>query len=69
MAFIWSGMGKILGCVFVVILIIYGIVHTCVGYMGIEHQIGHGWAIAVFIPAWFFRLSLPFTVGVFFEAM
>jgi len=61
-------MGGIMGVLFFVGVIAYGIAQFSVGYMGIEVMFGSGWAIAALIGSLVFRFGLPITIGAFFGA-
>jgi thiosulfate reductase cytochrome b subunit len=39
------------------------------GYAGIEHGMGHIWALAALFAAIFLRFTAPITIGAFFGAM
>lgn len=58
-----------LGCFFMVLMLVYGLVQVYAGWIGIEQHWGSGWAIAAVVAAFAFRFSLPLTVGSFFGAM
>ena len=62
-------LGGALGCVFMIGMLIYGIAQIWAGYIGIDHHLGSGWAIAAVVVAFLFRFSLPITIGSFFGAM
>ncbi len=50
-------------------ILAFGALQIYAGYLGIEHHIGVGWAVAAVILGVFFRFSLPITIGAFFGAM
>jgi len=50
-------------------MLVYGIAQIWAGYIGIDHHLGSGWAIAAVVVAFLFRFSLPITIGSFFGAM
>ena len=52
----------------VILLLAIGVVQIAIGYMGIEHHFGGGWAIGALILSIVFRFSLPLTIGTFFGA-
>lgn len=60
--------GTAWGCVIAAVVLLYGLVQIYAGYLGIQHHLGTGWAVAALF-ALFFRFSLPITVGAFFGAM
>jgi hypothetical protein len=52
-----------------VLIVVYGLIQFYAGWIGIEHHLGSGWAIAAIVAALLFRFTLPITVGSFFGAM
>jgi hypothetical protein len=50
-------------------MLVYGAALIYAGYLGIEHRIGGGWAVAAVAAAFIFRFTLPITIGSFFGAM
>src|SRR4051794_12723625 len=64
-----SKAGAWLGCAFMILMLVYGLVQCWAGYIGIQHHLGGGWAIAAIIAAFVFRFSLPLTIGSFFGAL
>ena len=57
------------GCVFMALVLGYGLVQIWAGYVGIEHHLGTGWAIAAVALVFLLRLTLPLTIGSFFCAI
>lgn len=57
------------GCLFAIGVMIYSIVVLGVGWIGIEEELGWGWAFFATILAFGFRFILPLTVGAVFGAM
>jgi multisubunit Na+/H+ antiporter MnhB subunit len=57
------------GCIGAIVFALYGLVQICAGYLGIEHQLSTGWAIAAVIAAFALRFTLPITIGAFYGAM
>lgn len=45
-----------------------GLAQLAVGFMGIEHELGVGWAFGAMVLALLFRFMLPITIGTFFGA-
>lgn len=56
-------------CIFMVLVIAYGVSQIYAGWIGIEHHFGSGWANAALVAALLIRFSLPLTVGSFFGAL
>jgi hypothetical protein len=56
------------GCVAAIMVLGYGVVQICAGYLGIQFHLGTGWAIFAAIAMLLFRFTLPITVGSFFCA-
>ena len=52
-----------------VLFLIYGVAQIIAGYLGIADGFGTIWAIVGLIIAFFFRFTLPITIGSFFGAM
>ena len=50
------------------VVLLFGLVQLGVGWWGIEHLCGWGWALAVCLLAVATRFTLPLTIGVFFGA-
>ena len=46
-----------------------GIFQIWLGYVGIEHHFGTGWAIGAIVAAFGFRVMLPLTAGSYFGAV
>jgi hypothetical protein len=46
-----------------------GIVQIFVGYIGIEHHLGGGFAIGALVLGFVFRIMFPLTIGTFFGAL
>lgn len=57
-----------LGIVFSGAMIILAIAQIVVGFLGIEHTIGPGWAWGALALGFILRLTLPLTIGSFFGA-
>jgi hypothetical protein len=55
--------------IFVLFFICLGIFQLVLGYLGIEHHLGAGWAIGAVVAAFMFRFTLPLTVGTFFGVL
>lgn len=53
----------------VVLFLFLSLFQFIVGYMGIEHHFGTFGAIAALIGLFFFRFTIPFTIGAFFGAV
>ncbi len=64
-----SDSGAAWGCIFAIIMLLYGLAQIYAGFIGIRHHWGGGWAIAAVVAAFMFRFSLPLTIGSFFGAM
>ena len=58
------GKGFVFGCL---LLLAYGLIQIYAGWVGIQHHLGNGWAVAAMV-AMCFRFSLPLTIGAFFCA-
>lgn len=54
-----------IGCV---LFAIYGVAQLYAAFLGIDHYIGPGWSVAVFIACLWFRFTLPLTIAGFFGA-
>lgn len=50
------------------VVLLFSLVQLGVGWSGIEHLAGWGWALAVCLLAVATRFTLPLTIGVFFGA-
>ena len=48
---------------------VFATAQMAAGYAGIEHGIGHFWALAALFAAICLRFTLPITIGAFFGAM
>ncbi|MFI9650858.1 hypothetical protein [Guyparkeria halopsychrophila] len=57
------------GCFFIAAIVVYGLLQLWAGYVGIEHHLGYGWAVAAVFAAFLLRFALPITIGSFFGAM
>lgn len=57
------------GGIGVIFFIGFAVVQGAIGYLGIEHHFGSGWAIGVLVLAFVFRFTLPLTIGTFFGAL
>lgn len=62
-------MGTIGGIAAFLAVMAFGVIQAIVGYIGIKHGIGTGWAIAALVVAFGFRFTLPLSIGTFFGAM
>lgn len=62
-------MDSILGVVGFLAFILFSAAQLLAGFLGIEHGIGPVWAWGALFCAFFFRFTLPITVGAFFGAM
>lgn len=62
-------MSKLATIIGVIAFFAFGIVQIYIGLAYFHHTFGFGWAIAVSVAAFGFRLSLPLTVGTFLGAM
>jgi hypothetical protein len=51
------------------VFVAVGIFQIWLGYVGIEHHFGTGWAIGAIVAAFGFRLMLPLTAGSYFGAV
>jgi hypothetical protein len=47
----------------------FGIVQIVAGYQGIDYHLGGIWAALAIAVIFFFRFTLPITIGAFFGAM
>ena len=52
-----------------IIFLLVGIVQIFVGYIGIEHHLGTGFAIGALVLGFVFRIMFPLTIGTFFGAL
>ena len=52
-----------------IIFLLVGIVQIFVGYIGIEHHLGAGFAIGALVLGFVFRIMFPLTIGTFFGAL
>ena len=52
-----------------ILFLIVGLIQIGVGYIGIEHHFGAGWAIGALVLGFSFRIMLPLTIGTFFGAL
>jgi hypothetical protein len=64
-----GGWSAALGCIFMLLIMGYGLAQIYAGFIGIRHHWGGGWAIGAVVVALMFRFSLPLTIGSFFGAM
>jgi hypothetical protein len=62
-------LGILGGTAFLALFLVIACAQMAAGYAGIEHSLGHFWAVAAVVVLIFFRISLPLTVGAFFGAM
>ena len=52
-----------------ILFLLVGIVQIYVGYIGIEHHLGAGFAIGALVLGFVFRIMFPLTIGTFFGAL
>ncbi len=52
-----------------IIFLLVGVVQIFVGYIGIEHHLGAGFAIGALVLGFVFRIMFPLTIGTFFGAL
>ena len=52
-----------------ILFLLVGIVQIFVGYIGIEHHLGGGFAIGALVLGFVFRIIFPLTIGTFFGAL
>ena len=52
-----------------ILFLLVGIVQIYVGYIGIEHHLGVGFAIGALVIGFVFRIMFPLTIGTFFGAL
>jgi len=52
-----------------ILFLLVGIVQIFVGYIGIEHHLGSGFAIGALVLGFVFRIMFPLTIGTFFGAL
>ena len=52
-----------------ILFLIVGIIQIFVGYIGIEHHLGGGFAIGALVLGFVFRIMFPLTIGTFFGAL
>ena len=52
-----------------ILFLLVGVVQIFVGYIGIEHHLGAGFAIGALALGFVFRIMLPLTIGTFFGAL
>ncbi len=52
-----------------ILFLLVGIVQIYVGYIGIEHHLGAGFAIGALAIGFVFRIMFPLTIGTFFGAL
>jgi len=64
-----EGLASAGGCLFMIVMLSYGLAQIWAGFIGIDHHLGSGWASAAVAVAFILRFSLPITVGSFFGAM
>lgn len=57
-----GGLGMV-GCV---ALLAFGLVQICLGYLGIEHHLGVGWAVGALFVTFFLRITIFLTIGCYF---
>ena len=51
------------------VMIAYGVLQIYAGYVGIEYQLGGGWAIAAVVATLIFRSSIFMVIGAFICAL
>ena len=51
------------------LFLLVGVVQIIVGYVGIEHHLGAGFAIGALVLGFVFRIMFPLTIGTFFGAL
>lgn len=64
-----QGMATAGGCVFMILITVYGLAQLRAGFVGIDHHLGTNWAWCAVAAAFIFRFSLRITIGSFFGAM
>ena len=52
-----------------ILFLFVGVVQIFVGYIGIEHHLGAGFAIGALVLGFVFRIMFPLTIGTFFGAL
>ena len=52
-----------------ILFLLVGVVQIFVGYIGIEHHLGAGFAIGALALGFVFRIMFPLTIGTFFGAL
>ena len=52
-----------------ILFLLVGIVQIFVGYIGMEHHLGGGFAIGALVLGFVFRIMFPLTIGTFFGAL
>lgn len=52
-----------------ILFLLVGVVQIFVGYIGIEHHLGAGFAIGALVLGFIFRIMFPLTIGTFFGAL
>lgn len=62
-------MQALLGIVWFIIVMGYGILQIIAGYVGIDFHFGAVWAGVAIFSALIFRFTLPITIGAFFGAI
>lgn len=62
-------MKYVIGILAVAAFFAFATAQMAAGYAGIEHGIGHIWAVAALSAAIFLRFTLPITICAFFGAM
>jgi len=57
------------GLVAFAVFLVFASAQIAAGYAGIEHGVGHVWALVAVFAAVLLRFTLPITIGAFFGAM
>lgn len=64
-----GALGGVALILFILGFFVYGGFQIYIGYLGIQHHLGNGWAVGALLIAMFARFTLPITIGAFFGAM
>lgn len=62
-------MSGVFGVAAFVAFMVFGVTQIVAGFVGIEHELGSGWAYGALVAAFLLRFTLPITIGSFFGAM
>lgn len=62
-------MKYVVGIGALILFLLFAAVQIAAGYAGIDHGLGHLWAVVAVCAALLLRFTLPITVGAFFGAM